>query len=151
MFHAFILNHCHHGVSSYEINHLRLSKVKQHNRRAPYWAILMILLVIIGVSTTWISLGGIWNGYVLDIAGPAWNYILFRNLSGTYRDNRWTRFFTPIRTLLIFVGVLYFIEFMQFLNVYESTYDPWDFVAYISLMAPIFIIDYYFTQHSEVY
>jgi len=102
----------------------------------------MMILVVLGLSTTWIKLGPFWNGYVLDIAGPAWNYILFRNLGTTYQDNAWTRFFTPAKTFFIFVIILYGIELMQYLKVYDSTYDPWDFLAYISLMLPLFIIDY---------
>ena len=107
----------------------------------------MIILVITGISTTWISWNSFWNGYVLDITGPAWNYILFRNLGGPYKENALTRFFTPVKTFFIFTTILYFIEWMQYFEVYESTYDPWDFVAYISLMLPFCVIDIYLNSN----
>jgi len=88
-----------------------------------------------------IDLGPFWRGYVLDMTGPAWNYILFRGLF-TYRaDNAWTRFFTPRRTLLIFLFVCAGIEAAQYFRLYEATYDPWDFLAYISILVPVFLLD----------
>jgi len=78
---------------------------------------------------------------VLDITGPAWNYILFHGLFTSYIDNVWTRFFTPGRTLLIFLVVYVLIEGAQYLNLYESTYDPWDLLSYVSVLMPLFILD----------
>jgi hypothetical protein len=51
-----------------------------HNENAPFWAIALVFLGLLGLSTIWIDLGEFWKGYVLDMAGPAWNYILFRGL-----------------------------------------------------------------------
>ena len=45
----------------------------RHNRFAPYWAVVMLVFGVSGLSTTWIDLGDFWQGYVLDITGPAWN------------------------------------------------------------------------------
>ena len=113
----------------------------RHNRAAPYWAAALIVTGTIGVSTTFTDFGAFWNGYVLDITGPAWNYILFRQRFHKYSDNVWTRFFKPGRTLLIFVLVAYGIELAQYLQLYDSTFDPWDFFAYVSLLVPIHLID----------
>jgi len=113
----------------------------RHNRAAPYWAAALIVLGTMGVSTTFTKFGAFWNGYVLDITGPAWNYILVRGRFCEYADNVWTRFFTPVKTLVIFVFVAYGIELAQFFGLYDSTYDPWDLLAYVSLLIPIFFID----------
>ena len=113
-----------------------------HNTQAPYWAAALAVLGIIGISTTWIDLGDFWKGYVLDMCGPAWNYILFRGLFTAKRDNTWTRFFTPVRTLIIFLSVCFGIEMAQYFELYDSTYDQWDFLAYASILIPIFFIDY---------
>lgn len=112
-----------------------------HSKNAPYWAIALIILCILGLSSVWIDLGKFWKGYVLDMAGPAWNYILFRGLFTTKANNAWTRFFTPNRTLIIFMSVSFGIEALQYLQIYDSTFDPWDFLAYISILVPIFLID----------
>ena len=113
----------------------------RHNRMARYWAMALAVLCSIGLSTGIINYGPFWKGYVLDMTGPAWNYILFRGLFTSYKINRWTRFFTPVRTFTIFVLVAFSIEILQFFKVYESTFDPWDFAAYISILIPIFLLD----------
>jgi len=122
---------------------------KNHNRFAPYWAGAMVIFTLTALSTNWLDWGPFWKGYVLDIFGPAWNYILFRNLFTAYRNTRWTRFFTPWRTLIICVLVLFAIEGAQYLEWYDSTFDPWDFVAYVSLIVPLFVIDLRIRQISN--
>jgi len=112
-----------------------------HDRNAPYWAVACVIFVITGLSAIWFELGDFFGGYVLDIMGPAWNYILFRGLFTKKADNRWTRFFTPTRTLLIFIFICFGIETLQYSKVYNSTFDPWDLLAYVSLLFPLFILD----------
>jgi len=113
----------------------------RHDRHAPFWAIGLFLLGATGLATTWIDFGSFWKGYVLDMTGPAWNYILFRGRFTSKSDNFWTRFFTPWNTIVIFIAVCFGIEGAQYFGVYESTFDPWDFVAYISILIPLFILD----------
>ena len=88
-----------------------------------------------------LDLGPFWKGYVLDITGPAWNYILVRRLYASYQENKWVRFFTPGRTLTLFIAVSYGIEAAQYLEFYDSTYDPWDLLCYLSLLVPLFTLD----------
>lgn len=115
----------------------------RHDKLAPYWAVGLVTLCTTGLATVWIDLGSFWKGYVLDMMGPAWNYILFRGLFTEYTDNKWTRFFTPSRTLVIFLVVCFGIEFMQYLGLYEATFDPMDLLAYVSVLLPLFILDSY--------
>lgn len=112
-----------------------------HDKYAPYWAITLIILLGTGLSTIWFDLGAFWKGYVLDIVGPAWAYILFRGLYTTKVDNLWTRFFTPNRTLIIFLIGCFGIETLQYFKIYDSTFDFWDLLAYISILMPLFVID----------
>jgi len=116
---------------------------RKHDKLAPYWAATMVLLCVSALATNWTELGAFWKGYVLDMTGPAWNYILFRGLFTSYRDTAWKRFFTPKRTLLIFLLVCAAIEGVQYFKFYEATYDPWDFLAYVSILIPVFLIDSY--------
>ncbi|MBC8214115.1 MAG: hypothetical protein ISR90_00225 [Candidatus Marinimicrobia bacterium] len=113
----------------------------RHDKCAPYWALALFIFGSIGLSTIWIDLGSFWKGYVLDMTGPAWNYILFRGLFTSYTNNVWIRFFTPKRTLTIFLLVCFGIETMQYLNIYDSTFDLWDLIAYVSILIPLFFID----------
>ena len=120
---------------------------RRHDRLAPYWAAGLVILGGTGLATNWIDLGAFWKGNVLDMTGPAWNYILFRGLFTSYRENAWTRFFTPKKTLFIFLLICAGIEGAQYLNLYEATYDPWDFLAYVVILIPLFIIDSYHTNY----
>ena len=114
---------------------------KLHDKYAPYWAITFIILLGVGLATIWIDLGAFWKGYVLDMVAPGWNYILFRGLFTAWANNRWTRFFTPTRTVIIFLIVLFGIETLQFYNIYKATFDLWDFLAYCSVLIPLYILD----------
>ncbi len=120
-----------------------------HNKFAPFWAIALAICCVIGLSTIWLDFGSFWKGYVLDITGPAWNYILVRGLFTKYAENAWLRFFTPIKTFMIIVFVCFVIENLQFLNLYDATYDSFDFVAYLSLLTPVFLLDLW--QSSQMF
>ena len=106
----------------------------RHNKHAPYWAGGLLVFGVLGVSTTFSNFGEFWSGYVLDMTGPAWNYILFRLRFTEYVDNAWTRQFTPTRTLLLFVSVVFGIEVAQYFNWYGATFDPLDLLAYVSIL-----------------
>lgn len=113
-----------------------------HNKLAPYWAAALFSFMLIGISTTWINLGWFWSGYVLDIMGPAWTYILIRGLFTGKATNAWTRFFSPAKTYIILLTVANLIELMQYFEVYESTFDLFDMLAYSSLLSICFIVDF---------
>lgn len=114
---------------------------RSHDENAPFWAFGLVVLCGTGLATVWINLGSFWSGYVLDMTGPAWNYILFRGLYTKQTQNKWTDLFTPHNTLILFLFVCIGIEGAQYFNLYDSTYDPLDFVAYISILIPLYIID----------
>ena len=130
---------------------MNINRVKSltHDDLAPYWAVGLILLCSTGLATAWIKIGEFWNGYVLDMTGPAWNYILFRGLYTNQADNFWTRIFTPRKTVGIFLLVCLAIEGAQYFNLYDSTYDPWDFLAYVSILIPIFLLDVYLLEQRK--
>lgn len=116
-------------------------KEERHNQFAPCWAAAMVILGCTGLATIWVDLGDFWKGYVLDMTGPAWNYILFRGLFTTYSNNSWRRFFTPQKTLFIFLIVCAGIEGAQYFHLYEATFDKWDLLSYISILVPLFLLD----------
>ena len=117
------------------------SEKSRHDKQAPYWAAALVVLCLTGVATIWFDFGSFWKGYVLDMCGPAWSYILFRMKFTSKKDNHWTRFFTPKNTVVLFLIFCFGIESMQYFKLYESTFDPWDFLAYISLLGPLFLLD----------
>ena len=122
----------------------------RHDAHAPFWAAGLVLLGGTGLATTWIDLGAFWSSYVLDMTGPAWNYILFRGRFTTGVDNAWTRFFTPGRTVVLFAAVCLGIEGAQYLKLYDATFDPWDLLAYASILGPLFVLDLLTVEEKPV-
>jgi hypothetical protein len=120
-----------------------------HNKFAPYWAAALLVLGATGISTVWFDLGDFWNSYVLDICGPAWNYILFRGLFTAKANNKWTRFFTPAKTFGIFILTCVIIELLQYFKVYDATFDWWDFLAYFSMLVPLFLADIHLVRLAK--
>ena len=115
--------------------------IAMHNKYAPYWAASMAALLLIGLLVSSLNLGVFSKSYVLDMVGPAWAYILFRGLFTAKANNRWTRFFTPNKTIIIFLIVSFGFETLQYFKVYESTFDVFDLLAYISILVPLYLID----------
>ena len=128
---------------------MKTNSVKSlHDKYAPWWALALFLLWAAGMSTLWSPPGSFRKGYLLDMTGPAWNYILFRGLFTRYADNGWTRFFTPARTFFIFLIICAAIETAQYFHLYDATFDPWDLAAYVSLLTPLFLIDRTLTKKN---
>ena len=124
--------------------------MKKHDKYAPCWAIAFATLLVTGLFTINLDLGYFWKGYVLDMVGPAWNYILFRGLFTNKVNNIWTRLFTATNTFLILVFVSIGFETIQYFELYDSTFDGWDIVAYISLLIPMYIIDLYQSKDNKL-
>jgi len=121
---------------------MTLPRIEQrHNRAAPYWAAAFFLCLFAGLSTLWLPWGNWAKGYLLDITGPAWCYMLFRGRFTAYTQNAWLRFFTPLRTYLLCVLAAFTIEAFQYFELYEATFDPFDLLAYNVLLLPAFLID----------
>ena len=123
------------------MNTKQKTEISRHDRYAPCWAAALVILTSTGIATNWIDLGNFWKGYVLDIVGPAWAYILFRGLYTKETENIWTRFFTPEITLILLFIICVGIEIAQYMGLYKATFDIMDFLAYVSITLPIFLID----------
>ena len=106
-----------------------------------YWKAALVTFGTIGLATGAFRIPGFWSSYVLDIVGPAWNYILMRGLFSRTQPAMLSRFLPPEAILVIIVAVCFLIEAAQYLQLYEAHYDPLDFVAYASLVVPCYTID----------
>lgn len=42
------------------------------------WKIILIVRGIVSLSSGLLKTSGFWSSYLLDIAGPAWGYVLLR-------------------------------------------------------------------------
>ncbi|MFC2088902.1 hypothetical protein ACFLSX_04810 [Calditrichota bacterium] len=105
------------------------------------WKITIIILGLIGLSTGVVKFNSFWTSYVLDIVGPAWNYILFRGLYSSKQSGFLSINFTPESALITILGICFIIETSQYFNIYNATFDSYDYLAYISVIVPIYLID----------
>lgn len=114
---------------------------KIEKRQVRFWKTSVIILGIISLSTGLYKGSGFWTSYVLDITGPAWGYVLIR---AQYRLNS-ERFmnirFSPEIAFLVIVGICFIIETMQFFEIYNSTFDPYDLLSYFSGIFVVYVID----------
>lgn len=108
-----------------------------------YWKVAVIMFGLVSLATGAIQIPGFWSSYVLDIVGPAWVYILIRGLFAKRQPAMLSLLLTPTSALSIIVILSFLIEATQYLKLYEACYDPFDFVAYISLVIPCYGIDRY--------
>jgi len=113
--------------------------IKENTSRI--WKIILIVLGIISLSSGMVKTPGSWLSYLLDIAGPAWGYVLLRAQYKT-GDHRFLSFrFSPELALMVIIIICFLIETAQFLKLYDAHFDPFDFLAYISGIIPVYIFD----------
>jgi len=114
------------------------------SRRGTWWIVAGVSLLLLGLSAEWArrrGLPGFWTSYVVDFAGPAWTYIILRAQATAHRRSPLWRRFTPGPTAIVVVLACFFIEGMQYLELYDAHFDPWDLVAYASGVLVLYAID----------
>jgi hypothetical protein len=116
----------------------------QGKRRHKYvwiWKVVVIILGMLSLSSGLLKNPGFWSSYLLDIAGPAWGYVLLR---ARYKSGE-ARFlsvrFSPEGSLLTIVIICFTIETVQYFELYEAHFDPCDYLAYISGILIVYLFD----------
>jgi len=107
------------------------------------WKIAIILLGTIALLSGLVKDPGFWSSYVLDIVGPAWNYILLRGLYTSKKSTFMSLKFTPETAAFIILGTCVLVETAQYFKLYDAYFDPYDFLAYVSLLLPCYLLDKY--------
>ena len=114
-----------------------------------FWKTALITLGSLAILTCFIRISDFVSGYVLDMVGPAMGYILLR-VQYTSKQSTFLSFkFTPGLTALLISGICFLIETSQYFNLYDSYFDPWDYLAYISILIPCYLIDRYISKHKS--
>ena len=116
-----------------------------------YWAAALIVFGTISLATGLVRISDFWSGYVLDIFGPAWNYILFRGLFSESQPAMLSRFLKPEAAVVLIAALCFLIEATQYLDWYESHYDPFDFIAYVALLIPCYVADRLLSNRRSKY
>ena len=105
------------------------------------WLILLIAFGLIGVITFFMRVPGFWTSYGLNLLGPAWVYILIRC---QYRSKDATFFsikFSPEGATAFIFGMSIIVETTQYLEIYPSQFDPWDYLAYFGGVLFIYLLE----------
>ncbi len=113
------------------------------------WKITLIVLGTIGLLTGLIIKPGFWSSYVLDMVGPAWNYILLRVLYTSKTSAFLSLKFTPETAFLSIFGMCALIETSQYFKIYDAHFDPYDYLAYASLLVPIYLLDKWLLNYPK--
>ena len=113
------------------------------------WKMTLVIFGTIGLASGFVRIHGFWNNYVLDIVGPAWNYILIRGLFSKTQPAMLSRILSPGAAFLVIIGACFVIEMSQYLKLYDAYFDPFDFVAYVSLILPCYVLDKWLLNRSS--
>lgn len=105
------------------------------------WKIIVIFLGIISLSSGLLKTPGFWSSYLLDIVGPAWGYVLLRAQYKAGDSGFLTIRFSPEGALLTVLIICSAIETAQYFELYEAYFDPFDYLAYISGVLPVYLFD----------
>ena len=102
---------------------------------------VLIALGTIGLLSGLIKKPGFWSSHLLDIVGPAWIYILVRCQYSSKTSKFMSLRFSPEKALLSIFSVCALIETGQYFKIYDAHFYPYDYLAYASLLLPIYLID----------
>lgn len=83
-----------------------------------YWKVSLVTFGTISLATGIIRVPGFWSSYVLDIMGPAWNYILIRGLFSRTQPAMLSRILRPEAALILIVATCFLVETAQYLRLY---------------------------------
>lgn len=113
-----------------------------------FWKISLILSGSTVLATCLIRAPGFWSSYVLDMSGPAMGYMLLR-VQYTPKQSTFLSYkFSPELAVLLIFGICFVIETSQYFKLYKAHFDPYDYVAYLSLLLPCFLIDKWLAKFS---
>lgn len=104
------------------------------------WRMLLLFTGITAAVSRFVELGGFLGSYWFDITFPAFIYIYARKLHLPTEKSTASRVEYATALSLAIAPAIGF-EFAQYFQFYDGTYDPYDFVAYISLVIPVFFLD----------
>jgi len=120
------------------------------NYRVIGWKVALIMFGAIGLyAAVFARTPGFWTSYALDVAGPAWNYILIRGQYSAKDSTFFSLKFTPESAVLLILGICLLIETSQYFNLYAAHFDPWDYPAYISGLLPCYLIDKWIMRSGQ--
>ena len=110
------------------------------NRSRLAWRSVAFFAVITGGLTQFVDFPGVVANYWFDMAFPVFIYIYLRKKLKTDESHGSSRI-QPNLALILTIGPAFILETLQYFNWYKGTIDLIDYLAYISLVIPAYLID----------
>ena len=126
-----------------------VSRWIMHQLNIRIWKTVVILLGIVSLSSGLIKTPGFWSSYLLDIAGPALGYVLIRAQYKKEDSGFFSFRFSPEGALFTIIIICFLIETAQYLELYTAYFDPIDYLAYISGVLPVYLLDRFLSSSSQ--
>jgi len=105
------------------------------------WKAIVIILGVISLTSGLLKAPGFWSSYLLDISGPAWGYVLLRAQYKTGDSGFLSVRFSPEGAFLTIAIICLTIETAQYFELYKAYFDPYDYLAYISGIIIVYLLD----------
>ena len=102
------------------------------------------------IVAEFVQVSGFFGSYMIDIFGPAFVYIYIRGLYSKERRTRFWSFASPEIAAFGILAICSLVEMAQFFRLYNKHYDPYDFIAYASLLLPCYGLDRWLLSRQTV-
>lgn len=103
--------------------------------------IIFLICFALSLGALLVEIDGFWNNYLLDIVFPAFWYLTIRGISQSENASSFLQKLSPTVVFGFLVCLLFTMESGQYFGFYWGTYDPIDFLAYLSVLVPCYLID----------
>ena len=107
----------------------------------PWWRAALVVFGSVVAIAELVQVPGLFGSYAIDVFGPALVYIYVRGLHTSQGPTRISRLASPEVYVIGIVAVCFLVELAQYFRLYNKHYDPYDFVAYVSLLLPCYGLD----------
>ena len=114
-----------------------------------FWRLLLWISLLLSCSAALVDVPGFWSGYLLDIFFPAFLYIHLRGLARREPHYPWLNRLSPSMILGLIIGITYLLESLQFWGIYKGRFDPLDYLAYVSVLVPCYVLDTWVTNPNS--
>ena len=105
------------------------------------WRIALVILGLLSCAAAFTEASGVWNNYVFDMSFPAYLYILLRGIHNGKPLYPWSARFSPTLLFCFIVGISFLVESLQYFGYYKGYFDSVDYLAYLSILLPCYLLD----------
>ncbi len=114
-----------------------------------FWKIVFLISLFLTAGTVLVEIEGFWSSYLFDIVFPAYLYIYLRGIFQEKHVHQWLRKLSPSMIFAMLIGITFIMEIGQYFGIYKGHYDPIDFLAYVSILGPCYLVDQWLLKNRH--